>query len=541
MKFITSLCLILSVSLFAKTGSETNDKENQKMLLSVIPVPVMTEVFSGSFELTKNSVLKYDSETATKAVNELKRRIQISEDQNKEVNISFIFDSKFTRNGEYELSVKTNKINIKAGTESGFFYGVQTLLQLLPPEVFSEKFELKEKILVPSVKIYDYPRFEYRGMHLDVARHFMPLEKVKKYIDYLAMHKMNKFHWHLTEDQGWRIEIKKYPKLKEISAFRKGTKIGHQRDEPKEYDNIKHGGFYTQEEVKEVIKYADERCITVIPEIELPGHSVAAIAAYPHLSCTGEKLEVEQNWGIFDDVYCAGKESTFEFLKDLLTEVAELFPSEYIHIGGDECPKTRWKVCPKCQERIQTENLKDEHELQSYFIKRIEKFLLTKNKKIIGWDEILEGGLAPEATVMSWRGTKGGIEAAEQNHNVIMTPTSHCYFDYYQSKSENEPLAIGGFLSLEKVYSYEPVPEELPKEKQKYILGAQANVWTEYMKDFNQVEYMVFPRIDAMSEVVWSKPENKNFDDFLKRLKTQFKRYDFMKINYSKSHLKADQ
>ncbi|MFA8344075.1 MAG: beta-N-acetylhexosaminidase [Rhodothermaceae bacterium] len=510
------------------------------MKISVIPKPVMMETENNVFTITKEMKLNYISEDAVKAVNYLNSKFHFVRAKDKSgAKINFLADKKIEREGEYNLQIGSDGIEISANDESGFFYAVQTLLQLMPVEVFDPKFKAEKKYDVPFVKINDYPRFEYRGMHLDVCRHFMPVEFVKKYIDYLAMHKMNKFHWHLTEDQGWRIEIKKYPKLTQISAFRDGTVIGHSRDEPKKYDNIKHGGFYTQEQIKDVIKYAEERCITIIPEIELPGHSVAALAAYPQFACTDGSFEVEKNWGVFDDVYCAGKEGTFTFLTDILTEVIELFPSKYIHIGGDECPKTQWKVCPDCQAKIKKEKLKDEHELQSYFIKRIEKFLISKNRQLIGWDEILEGGLAPEATVMSWRGTKGGIAAANDNHNVIMTPTSHCYFDYYQDEKSKEPLAIGGYLPLEKVYSYDPLPSELPKEKHKYILGAQGNVWTEYMKTPEHVEYMVFPRIDAMSEVTWTPVKNKNYEEFKTRLETQLERYKLMGINYSKSHYTA--
>jgi hexosaminidase len=363
----------------------------------------------------------------------------------------------------------------------------------------------------------------------------MPKEFVKKYIDYLAMYKFNTFHWHLTDDQGWRIEIKKYPKLTEIGAWRKETLIGHFRDRPHKFDGKQHGGFYTQEEIEEIVNYAKSRYITVVPEIEMPGHAGAALASYPELSCTGGPFEVMTKWGINEEVYCAGNEKTFEFLKGVLSEVIELFPSEYIHIGGDECPKVRWEECFKCQARIKGENLKNEDELQSYFIKRIEKFLNSKGRKLIGWDEILEGGLAPDATVMSWRGMVGGIEASKAGHDVVMAPYSHVYFDYYQGNPELEPLAIGGYLPLKKVYSFEPTPEELTPEEAKHILGAQANVWTEYIKTPEHFEYMVFPRIAAISEVVWTPEELKSWDDFILRVEKQFKRYELLGINYAKS------
>jgi len=389
---------------------------------------------------------------------------------------------------------------------------------------------------VPFVDIEDVPRFAWRGMHLDVGRHMFPIDFIKKYIDYLAFHKLNVFHWHLTEDQGWRIEIKKYPKLTEISAFRNETIVGHHSTNPQKFDGQKYGGFYTQEEIKEVVKYANERFITVVPEIEMPGHAIAALAAYPELSCTGGPFDVRTSWGISDDIFCAGNENTFEFLKIVLSEVVELFPSKFIHIGGDEAPKARWHECLKCKKRIADENLADEHELQSYFIQRIEKYLNSKGKEIIGWDEILEGGLAPNAAVMSWRGNSGGIEAAKQKHNVVMAPTTRCYFDYYQTEyKDNEPLSIGGFLPLEKVYSFNPIPSELTKEEAKFIIGAQANVWTEYMPNPKQVEYMAFPRMSALAEVVWTNNENKNFNDFLSRMGFQYKRFDAMKINYFKA------
>jgi hexosaminidase len=348
------------------------------------------------------------------------------------------------------------------------------------------------------------------------------------------LHKMNRFHWHLTEDQGWRIEIKKYPRLTEVSAFRDETIIGHGRNRPQQYDGQRYGGFYTQEQIKEIIDYAEKRFVTIIPEIEMPGHALAALAAYPELSCTGGPFKVGTKWGVFDDVYCAGNEQVFTFLEDVLTEVVELFPGEYIHIGGDECPKTRWKKCAKCQDRIQQEGLQDEHELQSYFIRRIEKFLLSKGKRLIGWDEILEGGLAPQATVMSWRGVDGGIAAAKQSHDVIMTPNSHLYFDYYQADPVSEPLAIGGYTTLKKVYSYEPTPAELTPDEQKYILGAQANIWTEYIKTPEYVEYMAVPRMCALAEVAWTAKEKKNWHDFQRRLQTHMKRLDALNVNFSK-------
>ncbi|MDA8731599.1 family 20 glycosylhydrolase, partial [Flavobacteriaceae bacterium] len=408
----------------------------------------------------------------------------------------------------------------------GAFYAVQSLIQLLPLPSDLNSF----KIL--CLRIKDQPQFKYRGMHLDVGRHFFSVDFIKKYIDLMARLKMNTFHWHLTEDQGWRIEIKKYPKLQEIAAFRKETLIGHYNDQPHQFDGKPYGGFYTQEQIKEVVAYAKTRQVTIIPEIEMPGHSQAAIAAYPELGCTGEQVEVATKWGVFDEVYCP-KESTFKFLEDVIDEVVALFPGKYIHIGGDEAPKTNWKNCEYCQKLIKKEGLKDEHSLQSYFITRMEKYINSKGKQIIGWDEILEGGLAPNATVMSWRGTKGAVQAAKEGHDVILTPGSHCYFDHYQSENENEPLAIGGFLPLEKVYHFNPVPEGLTDKEATHVLGAQGNVWTEYMQTEKQVEYMAFPRTVALSEVLWSSPEYKNYQDFIHRLEQYQKRLDQLEVNYA--------
>lgn len=432
--------------------------------------------------------------------------------------------------GYYTLSIRADGIVITAPNDAGLFYGAQTLIQMLSA---SNK-------QLPAVDITDYPRFAYRGLHLDVGRHMFPVDFIKKYIDLMAKHKFNRFHWHLTEDQGWRIEIKKYPKLQEIAAYRKETVIGHAGSRTRQgrtYDGQRYGGYYTQEEVKEVVAYATQRYVTVIPEIELPGHAQAALSAYPNLGCSGGPYEAATTWGVFEDVFCAGKEETFTFLQDVFDEVLPLFPSEYIHIGGDECPKTQWEKCPHCQKRKNDLNLKDEHELQSYFIQRIEKYLNGKGRRIIGWDEILEGGLAPNATVMSWRGEEGGVAAAKQNHDVIMTPGAWCYFDKYQdttNHSKNEPLAIGGFLPVRKVYGYEPVPPQLNTAEAQHVLGAQANLWTEYIKTSDHVEYMIYPRAVAMSEVLWSPKDSRDYADFLKRLAPHLKLLDAWKVHYAK-------
>ena len=415
-----------------------------------------------------------------------------------------------TKNKGYTIQIADDQITIRAHNPLQRQYAMTTLMQI---------FRQYGKVL-PNLEIEDWGRFDYRGMHLDVARHFFTLDEVKKYIDFLAAYKFNVFHWHLTEDQGWRLEIKKYPNLTETGAWRNRTLIGHYGDQPHQFDHTRYGGYYTQEEAREVVRYAAERNITVIPEIELPGHSLAALASYPHLGCTGGPYEVTGLWGVFDDVYCP-KESTFEFLFDVLKEVIEIFPSTYIHIGGDECPKVRWKKCSHCQKLIKEQKLKNEQELQSYFIKRIENFLNENGRQIIGWDEILEGGLAPNATVMSWRGESGGVEAANAGHNVVMTPTSYCYFDYYQSRMPGEPLAIGGYLPIEQVYKWNPIPAAVSKEKHHHILGGQGNVWTEYIKTFPQVEYMAYARAMALSEVLWG--TSVDYKNFVKRFNLHYR------------------
>lgn len=501
----------------------------------IIPIPSTETVSNGQFVLNNSTGISYDNGFKVSA-RFLKSFIEDGSSIGLQENnrISFIKDSTINNLEGYKLIISPNKIEIKANSDQGAFYAVQSLRQLLPPE-FENGSYAKNEVSLPCVSIEDEPRFKYRGMHLDVGRHMFPVDFIKKYIDAIAMLKMNTFHWHLTEDQGWRIEIKKYPKLQEVAAYRNETLIGHYSDQPQHYDGKRYGGYYTQEEIKDVVAYAQQKFVTIIPEIEMPGHSQAAIAAYPELGCTGNQVEVAKTWGVFDEIYCT-KDETFEFLQNVLDEVMELFPSTFIHIGGDEAPKTNWKTCKVCQKRIKDEGLKDEHQLQSYFISRIEKYLNSKERQIIGWDEILEGGLAPNATVMSWRGTQGAIDAAKQHHNVVMTPGSHCYFDYYQSESDDEPLAIGGFLPLEKVYSFNPIPDELTQEESKYILGAQANVWTEYMPDSKQVEYMVFPRIFAMSELDWSKPENKNYENFIRRVENFLPRLKALDINFA-NHL----
>ena len=429
----------------------------------------------------------------------------------------------------YMLKVTADNVVICGGSEAGVFYGIQTLRKSLPVVQ-------GEKVALPAVEINDAPRFNYRGGMLDVARHYIALDSVKRYIDLLAMHNINRFHWHLSEDQGWRIEIKCRPLLTEKGSMRKETVIGRTG----KYDGKPHGGFYTQDEAKEIVAYAAERYITVIPEIDMPGHMLSALHAYPELGCTGGPYEVWCHWGVSKDVLCAGNDATLKFIEDVLGEIVEIFPSEYIHVGGDECPKTRWESCPKCQARIMSLGIKGDEKhtaeeyLQSFIINHAEKFLNSKGRQIIGWDEILEGGLAPNATVMSWRGEEGGIEAARQKHNVIMTPHTYLYFDYYQSyDTKNEPLAIGGRLPLERVYSYDPIPKALSSDEQKYIMGVQANLWTEYISTFNYAEYMLLPRLAALSEVQWSSADKKNYECFLSRLPRMVQLYDLKQYNYA--------
>ena len=421
----------------------------------------------------------------------------------------------------YELTAAPAGVTIRGGDAAGLFYGLQTLRQLLPVDGSGR---------IPSVTIRDAPRFRYRGMHLDVGRHLFPVWFIKRYIDLLARYKLNTFHWHLTEDQGWRLEIRAFPRLTTVGAWRRETVAGNQL-RPYVGDGHPYGGFYTQDQVREVVAYAAARHVTVIPEIELPGHAKAALAAYPDLACTDGPFEVATTWGVHEDVFCPS-ERTFAFLEGVLDEVLELFPSPYIHIGDDEVPKRRWRESAVAQDVIRREGLADESELQSWFIRRIEALLERRGRRIIGWDEILEGGLAPGATVMSWRGVSGGIEAARQRHDVIMTPGSHLYFDHYQGPRGTEPLAIGGYTTLERVYAFEPVPPELTPAEARHVVGAQANVWTEYISTTDQIEYMVFPRMLALAEVVWTPAAERSWDDFTRRLPDQLARLDAMSVNY---------
>lgn len=520
--------------------------------INIIPQPLSVIIEKGKFTITSATKLvvkdKKDYATASFLNKYLEEYYgiklkQVSTDADKSITISSGNKEEGLTASAYKFQSGSSGIQISGNSALGSFYGMQTLIQLLP-------LEKSKSLIIPAVDIEDEPRFAYRGAMLDVCRHFFSVTFIKKYIDYLALHKINYFHWHLTEDQGWRIEIKKYPNLTKVGSIRNGTIIG--RYPGKGSDNKTDAGFYTQEQVKEIVEYASQRFITVIPEIEMPGHSGAAIAAYPLLSCfpndktvipanmisEKSKLElasgrvklVQETWGVHTDVY-APTEYTFKFLEDVLDEVIALFPSKYIHIGGDECPKDAWKKSEFCQQMIKEKGLKDEHGLQSYFIQRIEKYINKKGRTLIGWDEILEGGLAPNAMVMSWRGEEGGIAAAKQNHTVIMTPGSHVYLDHAQTKNMDS-VTIGGFLPYEKVYSYEPVPKELNAEQANYVLGAQGNLWTEYVANPSKAEYMLFPRLSALSEVLWSTKENKNWPAFQDKMKSQYARYKIWGANY---------
>ncbi len=529
------LCLIYIMCFFAPLSAQNAD-------FHVVPLPKeVKSTAAGTFELTERTLICYPQGDKV-----LKRHAELLANYVKQatgltLNVMNLAAQKgcirLTRamrsaNPEaYTIRVNSDIILIDGASEAGSFYGLQTFRKALPQGV-------TQRVGIPATEVKDYPRFSYRGAHLDVARHFMTADSVKRFIDLLALHNINRFHWHLTDDQGWRIEIKKYPLLTQKGAWREQTTIGHNSGH---FDGKRHGGFYTQKEIKDIVKYAAERYITIIPEIDMPGHMQAALSAYPELGCTGGPYKVWQEWGVTDSVLCAGNDRTLRFIDDVLDEVVKLFPSTYIHVGGDECPKTEWKRCAKCQARIQTEHLQAdgqhtaEERLQSYFIRHAEQHLNSLGRQMIGWDETLEGGLAPNATVMSWRGEGGGIEAARQKHNVIMAPNTYLYFDYYQSADKaHEPEAIGGYLPLVHVYSYEPMPRSLTPEEQKYIIGVQANLWTEYIPTFRQVEYMELPRMAALSEVQWCAPEQKNYSAFLDRLQRLVDVYRHEGYNYSK-------
>jgi len=538
----TIRAMILIMAFFA-TGCQSKQANVSTGDIAILPKPAHIIVNDGFFEIRKSMKIIVDSDT--RPLGEMLRtllspamgfELDVSESGPARKGIQLSVDPSLEDIGEegYRMTVDEKGVLIEAPAAAGIYYGIQSLRQLLPTAIFSEVAVRDVRWTVPCADIKDLPRFKWRGMHLDVARHFMPVEFVKKYIDLIAIQKMNRLHLHLTDDQGWRVDIKAYPKLAEFSAWRDETMVGHYRDEPRKFDGKSHGGFYTHDEIREMVSYAKERFVTVVPEIEMPGHGQAALAAYPEISCTGGPFKGSTFWGIREEVYCAGNEKTYEFMENVLAEVLDLFPGEYIHIGGDECPKIRWEECSKCQARIKQEGLQDEHELQSYFVKRMEKYLAANNRRLIGWDEILEGGLAPNATVMSWRGEEGGIAAAREGHDVVMTPYDYTYFDYYQADPENEPLAIGGFLPIDTVYAYDPVPAELDEQQRHHILGVQGQVWTEYLSTPEKVEYMAFPRACAMAEIGWTPLDRKDFDEFTRILGYHLKRLDYLDVNYRK-------
>ena len=532
MLFLFSVLMLLSCS----------EKQLVKGNYQVIPLPQeINPNNQTSFTLTASAAISYPKGNTRleNVANLLAGYIESSTGNKLKVGagesasgINLVIDKAIANKEGYVLTISSEGIRIAGATEAGVFYGVQTLRKSIPAS------KGKKNVEFAGVTITDAPRFGYRGMMLDVSRHFMPADSVKCYIDMLALHNVNRLHFHLTDDQGWRIEIKKYPKLTEIGSKRKETVIGRNSGV---YDGKPYSGYYTQDELRDLVNYAQERFITIVPEIDLPGHQQAALSSYPELGCTGGPYEVWTQWGVSDNVICAGNDQAMQFLEDVLAEVIAIFPSEYIHIGGDECPKTVWEKCPKCQARINAQGIKaDQHHsaeayLQSYVISRMEKFVESKGRHIIGWDEILEGGLAPNATVMSWRGMEGGIQAAQQHHDVIMTPSSHVYFDHYQSTDTDlEPLAIGGFSSLERVYSFEPVPDILKEEEKKYIIGAQANLWREYIPTYSHALYMTLPRLAALSEVQWTSKEKKDYQSFLNRCAKLTDHYTLNGYNFAK-------
>ncbi|MCQ4873479.1 beta-N-acetylhexosaminidase [Butyricimonas paravirosa] len=525
--------VVLCIILLGGCASEPNQEVN------IIPQPQQVTVVDGGFSLSPKTVINVikGADDLTPACTFMSTLVEKSFGQplsvvNGEIKrdaINIAVDPSM-RADAYDLTVGKKAIDIKAGSSKAVFYAMQSLRQMMPVGV--EKGEKMDKIRIQNVRIQDEPRLAYRGTMLDVCRHFFTVDEVKTFIDMLALHKLSVFHWHLTDDQGWRIEIKKYPKLTEIGSQRKQTVIGKNTGK---YDGTPYGPyFFTQEEIKDVIQYAADRYITIIPEIELPGHALAALASYPELGCTGGPYEVCQMWGVFSEVFCPGNEKTFEFWEGVLEEVAELFPGEIIHIGGDECPRDAWKKCKKCQARMKKEKLKEEGDLQNYVVHRIEEFMKTKGKRILGWDEILEGDVSKTAIVMSWRGKKGGIEGAKRGNEVVMVPNDYAYFDYYQAKPvENEPFGIGGYVPVEKVYSLDPTEGLTPEEGEK-IIGVQANLWAEYIKTFSHAQYMLLPRMAAIAEVGWTPLARKDYDNFLKRAKLMTQRYEALGYNFAK-------
>lgn len=540
MKGFLAACMLLGIILGSPKSCGPDKSSAADDGNTIIPRPAQFEMRDGSFLLKSDTVLVADK--ATEPIGTLLAgwlapatgfRIELrTAEEAGDNSIHLALDSSLSRLGDegYRLEVTPQRITIRALKEAGVFYGVQSLRQLLPVGIFASTQQSGMQWSVPAVTIDDQPRFPWRGAHLDVSRHFMPKSFVLKFIDLLALHKMNVFHWHLTDDQGWRVEIRKYPKLTEIGSMRKETRLGHEQHK-RGFDKVPHGGYYTQAEIREVVAYAKQQFVTVVPEIEMPGHAQAAIAAYPELGNTGQPLEVWTSFGINANIFNPS-ETTILFLQDVLTEVLELFPSTFIHVGGDEAIKDQWKTSAVAQARIQELGLQSEEELQSYFIRRMEQFLRSKGRRLIGWDEILEGGLAPGATVMSWRGVEGGITAAKAGHDVVMAPTTHTYLDYYQSREPGEPPAIGGFLPIEMVYEFEPIPQDFTSEEAKHILGAQCQIWTEYLKGSGAVEYMAFPRLLALAELVWTPKERKDLENFLGRLRIEEQRLTHLEVNF---------
>ena len=533
--------IILSVLLAAAACAPKNVQT-----INVVPYPNEVQVKSGEFcvagaGIRHDAAVDARTKTLIEAFAQQLSLVTGAESAVSETNgeIAFILDAEMPHEA-YTLNVTKKGVEVKASGLNGFNYAIQTIKQMLPVEVFGKIAAADKEWTLPCVKINDAPRFGYRGLHMDVSRHFFDMDEVKRYLDIMEVHKLNTLHWHITDDQGWRLEIKKYPRLTEVGAVRKQTLVGHLFDS-EVYDGTPYGEgcYFTQDQVREILDYAAGKGITVIPEIDLPGHMLAALAAYPELGCTGGPYDVWGKWGVADDVLCVGKEKTMQFLEDVLTEVCELFPAEYVHIGGDECPKVRWEKCPHCQAKIAELGLKDddrfqaEHYLQGYVTSRMEKFLAEKGKKLIGWDEILEGELAPNATVMSWRGVAGGLQAVRMGHDAIMTPNTFFYLDYYQSlDKENEPLAIGGYLPVEKCYSYEPTVEGMTEEEKAHILGVQANLWTEYIATPDHLHYMLLPRLAALAEVQWCQPEVKSWERFLDSADEFCGIYDIMGYRY---------
>ena len=514
-KILVCLFMLFSVAMSARD-------------IPIVPKPQKTELKDGFFEINSDTRITFnekDDDGLTGFLSDFlleNYRLKLRTDYSSKVKknaINFVSDPSFS-DEVYHLAIDGNSVTIQ-GNRTGLFYGLQSLLQLMP-------FKKSAVVQLPRVTIQDSPRFNYRGAMLDVGRYFYTVEDVKRFIDLMAYYKLNTFHWHLTEDAGWRIEIEKYPLLTKIGAWRRGTQSNHAVEL---FDRLPHGGYYTKKQMSDVVAYAQKRNITIIPEIDMPGHTLSVLAAYPEYSCTGGPFKVLESWGIQEDVLCAGKEETYEFIEDVLDELLDIFPSEVIHIGGDEAPKNRWKACPHCQAKIKQENLKDEDELQSYFVKRVGTYLQGKGRKMMGWDEILEGGLAPNAMVMSWRGEEGGIEAARMGHEVVMAPNVFMYLDYYQGLPEEEPLNIWGDVPLRRVYDYEPLSPRVPAENHKYIVGLQGNLWMEYIHSVPKLDYMAFPRLAAVAEVGWS-DSDKNFDDFQSRLAANLRWLDKKGINF---------